>query len=158
MPSIIVIVEAAGLNGSDVFDAETRMMTPKDADRYIPKASQRMTVPEPHLSYNPEIAARQKAQYAKKVEAMKKALVPVKMFHGKTSREPGWYVVSGEKAGSPLKLCIFDSQKRTWSDREGYEWDGPHLTLAEAKAASGAAPQDAPGQERTHAAGRKVPA
>lgn len=153
MPSIIVIVEPAGANGSDVFDAEVRMMAPKDADRYIPKSSERMTVPRPHLSYNPEIAARQEAAHAKKVAAMKKALVPVKMFHGKTSREPGYYVVSGDKAGSPLKLCVFDSQQRTWSDRADYEWDGPHLTLDEAKGdepkAAGSHPQ--PG-------GRRVPA
>jgi len=136
MPSIIVIVEAAGANGSDVFDAEVRMMPPKEADRFIPRTSERMTVPPPHLSYNPQIAAKQNAAYEKKIEAMKKTLVPVKIFHGKTSTEPGYYIVTGEKAGSPLKLCVFDSQKRTWSNREGYVWDGPHFTLAEAKAAS----------------------
>jgi hypothetical protein len=149
MPSIVVIVEAAGQNGSDVFDAETRMMTPKEADKYIPRSSTRMTVPEPHLSYNPQIAARQEAEYAKKVKKMAETLIPVRMFHGKTGKEPGFYVVSGEKAGSQLKLCIFDSQKRTWSERENYVWDGPHFTLDEAKAASSGHAQPV---------GKKVPA
>ena len=136
MHSIIVEVKVPAENGSDVFDVVARMMTPKEADKFVPKTSERMRVPEPHLSYDQQIAAGQEAKYNKKVEAMKEMLVPIQLFHGKTGREEGFYVVTGEPLPGRMKLCVLDGQKKTWSERKGYEWDGPYMTLEEAKLAA----------------------
>ena len=135
MHSIIVEVKVPLEDGSDVFEAEVRMMTPKEADKFVPKTSERMRVPEPHLSYDKEIAARQTADYNKKVAVMAKTLVPIQLFHGKTGREEGFYAVTGEPLPGRMKLCVLDGQKKTWSERKGYEWDGPHMTLEQAKLA-----------------------
>ena len=91
----IVKVEIPGDNGSDVFDAEAVRMPPELARKYISRCDTRLTVPEPHWSFNAEIRAQQEALYNKRVAAAAKATIPVQIFHGKTGREEGYYVVRG---------------------------------------------------------------
>jgi len=60
------------------------------------------------------------------------ATVPKRRFHGKSPREPGYWIVRGPNLS---KLKLLTRTPKGSQEREGTTWDGPYETVEDARAA-----------------------
>lgn len=122
--------------GSVVVDGYDRFMPIEEAVRYDHNLKRAATVERPQLSgRNPpsEEDVFALTRYQQQLAGMP-SLWPVKRVHGRTFRQPGFYVVFGKNVLGPIRVVQQDHQGK-WGDAPGTEWFGPYITTDEARAA-----------------------
>ena len=140
MPTMLVEVSAVGdaKNGASVFDAFPRFFPIDIAAKFVPSLRQMSQVTAPTLSGRPvpteqDVVLMQR--YEQTLASMPKEW-PVQREHGNSFREAGIWAVSGPNVLKPTYVVHRDRDGH-WIDAPGTTWDGPYMTVEEARVAHG---------------------
>ena len=137
-PTMLIEVSAISdsKQGSTVYDGFDRFFPIEQAARFDPRIRQQAMVSRPQLSgekHPTEQDATLMERYEGQLASIPK-LWPIRRVHGQSFRDPGFYAVSGPKVLDATHVVQRDRDGH-WRDAPGTTWDGPYLTIEEARAA-----------------------
>ena len=136
-PSISILVYVGQPyedRGSEVVDVDDRWVDFEEACRHDPNLARSWQINPPETRGDAGIDAKLLAQYQRRL-ASKPAMFSIRRTHGRTFRESGFWKVSGA-AVHEMKV-VAPTSKGEWRDREGTTWEGPWLTIDDARNATG---------------------
>jgi|GEM_PF-5766331 len=129
--TIIVQVSPVG----ECYDAFETLKPRAQAEAANPSMAKMMDIPTPDVLPGETGYAEALAKWERDMAA-RPANVPVRRYHGRSTAEPGFYVVSGEAKEIARKLLVSNPDgKGGMLPRNGTRWSSVCDTLAEARKA-----------------------